>query len=617
MKHRYSALIAIGAALLSTAGIQAQTQIGYTTGNMGRSTVFHFGNSRLQGMAIRLSHEKLQPLAGRTITAIYTAFGSANAVADKTATLFIAPSLYDESYLEQDYVIGQANRWCTIDLDQTYTITGEEEELVVGYMLEANSDNIPEALQADHKNDLRNCSFAWNGKGWTDLYGTGFGSANIRLVLDADVDFTDAMLSEVDFAERYYLAGQGYEHKTHIYNFGSEPITSLDVTVTMGEQQQTVTYDGLSVEQHGVFEFELPTLASATDGTTGIEVSVRANHSDEADVADNSFQGSAYFYPANMERNLLVEEFTGTSCPNCPNGQTTLQKAVEQSGLPCVEIMHHAGYAPDFYSTDADWDYTIYYGTPSTFAPAAMIDRVVNPEVSTVPVINVGLQYCLSTLEYAASRQPYVSLSLESAYNESTRQVDVKLGILAHNDLPGPTLFNAFLIQDGLVGYQSNGGTDYVHNGVMRSVLTNNSWGMLLPSDFGRGQQYEWTTSFELPEAIKSDFWTKALLSEAKYSEEMVTFATVPSDMRIVVYVANYSVSDINQNMVHNSIEVPLVNGSCTQAAYSHTEALEAVDADRHPSASGIYDLTGRQLDGAASLPAGFYIIDGHKAIIR
>ena len=617
MTQRFSTLIAAIAALALAGQVQAQTQVGYTTGNMGRSTVFHYGNSRLQGMAIRLSHEKLQPLAGRTITGIYTAFGSSNAVADKTATLFIAPSLYDESYVEQDYIIGQANRWCTIDLDQSYTITGEEEELVIGYMLEANNDNIPEALQADHQNNQRNCSFAWNGKGWTDLYGTGFGSANIRVILDSDVNFTDAMLSEVDFASQYLLAGKDYQNKTHIYNFGTETITSLDVTVTVGEEQQTITYSDLAIKQGSAFEFDLPILSSTHDGTTDLQVSVRANNSDEADSADNTFQASAYFYPSNMERNLLVEEFTGVMCPNCPGGQNTLLKAIEQSGQPCIEILHHAGYSADFYSSDADWDYTIYYGSPSTFAPAAMVNRVVNTEVSTVPVFNVGLQYCLSTIEYAASHQPYVSLSLASAYDEATRQVDVKLGILAHNDLPGPTLFNAFLIQDGLVGFQYNGGNDYVHNGVTRRVLTNSSWGILLPNDFGRGQQYEWSTSFELPEAIMSDFWTPSLLNQANYTEEMVTFATVPSDMRIVVYVANYSASDINQNMVHNCIEVPLVNGSCTQAAYSQTEALEAVGADRNPSASGIYDLTGRQLDGAASLPAGFYIIDGHKAIIR
>lgn len=599
--------------LAAAVSASAQSRIGYTTGNMSRNTVSHYGKSRQQGMAIRLSHEKLQPLAGQDITSIRTAFGSANAVVDKKATFFVATQLGGAPVIEQAYTIGQANRWCDVTLATPYHITGDEPELVIGYTLTATSDNIPEALQTDHTNDLLGCSFGYDGEQWADLYGSGLGCPNLYLNLSGNVTFTDAMLAEVDCTDNYYRVGQQYEHKTHIFNFGTEPIRAIDVTMQMGGEAQHFTYDGLNIAQFGTYEFALPTLSASETGSTTIDVSVTVNAATEACSADNAFQTTAFFYPDNMERTLLIEEFTGMTCGNCPGGQRTLHAALTEAGYPYVQIMHHAGYAADFWSSDADFDYTMYYGSTSTYAPAAMINRVVNPAVSAVPVMNVASGIILPTLDYAAARQPYVSLGLRSDYDAATRDVKVTLDILAHNDLPGQTLINAFLIQDGIVGYQANGGTDYEHNGLLRRVLTGNSWGLLLPDDFCHDQHQQWTTSFTLPEAIQSDFWTPELLAQAGYTPDIVTFATEPAKMRIVAYVANYDPTHIGNNAVYNCIEVPLVGGHHTQAALDIPEALQTIGEDR-VAATGIFDLQGRRLNSAAK---GLVIVNGQKQLLR
>lgn len=596
----------------------AQTQIGYTTGNMGRTTVFHYGASQKQGMAIRLSHEKLQVLKGQSIQSIRTAFGSANGITDKQADFFIATSLDGAPVYEQTLNIGSANRWTDYTLNTPYTITGDEQELLVGYTLVANSSNIPEALQADKKNRLQGCSYAWDGGHWVDLYNTSFGSANIYLTLSGSLSFSDAILAGLDLSENYYLAGQNYGNKTHIFNFGTETITGFEVTIKNGSEESTVSYNNLNIPQYGMHEFSLPDLYSAATGQTDIEVNVTVNSANEGDVSDNTFQSSAFFYPEVMERSIFVEEFTGTACSNCPAGARTLQTAIEQSGQPCVEIMHHAGYSADIYSTDADWDYTIYYGSPNTFAPAAMVNRLHNPDLSDVPVMNISLNDMRSAIDYAATRQPYVSLSLSSAFDETTRQADISLRILGHNDLPGATLLNVFLVQDSLVSFQSNGGVNYVHNGVTRKVLTGNSWGMLLPDVFNAGQQQDWSTSYVLPDAIFSDFYNASLLQQTGYSEAQVTIPTDAEHMRIVAYVASYDPSNINNNTVYNCIEVPLVNGSYTQAGWAVADALEQIGSDASaPASDNTFDLQGRRLSNGEKLPAGFYIIRGQKVIIR
>lgn len=613
MTHFSRLLLAAVAALVAPTVALAQSTLGYTTGSMGRTTVCHYGNSRSQGLAIRLSHDKLQPLAGQTIASLTTAFGSANAVTDKKATLFFATGLGEAPFYEQSYTIASANRWATIALDQPYVITGQEPELVVGYRLTATSDNIPEALQTDHTNDLRDCCYAWDGNGWADLYGSGLGAPNLYLNLAGSVAFTDGMLGVIDCSANYYLATQSYQHRTHLFNFGTEPIHSLDITLTVNGEPQHVSLSGLNIPQYGMYNVDLPALTSGVSGSVSLDVAVRANDTDETCAADNAFQTSAFFYPANMERSVLVEEFTGMTCGNCPEGQRGLRKAVEASGLQCVEIMHHAGYAADFWSSDADFDYTWYYGTTSTYAPAAMINRLTCPGATDVPVFNIG--FASAVLQYSKERQPYVSLALQSAYDEATRQVDVTLDILAHNHLPGATLLNAYLIQDGIVGYQANGGTDYVHNGLLRKVLTGNSWGLLLPDRFTMGESEQWTCSFTLPDAIQSDFWTPALLTQSGYTADLVTFPTDPAHMRIVAYIASYDPDNIRNNVVYNCIEVPLVNGAYRQAAMDAT-ALEVIHDE--PQRAISCDLSGRPVSAdAAQLPAGFYIINGQKRVIR
>lgn len=613
--HLLSSLVAV--ALLSGIQTMAQTQIGYTTGNMGRTTVFHYGNNPKQGMAIRLSHEKLQTLAGRSITAVYTSFGSANAVKDKLATIFVATSMTDAPVCEQQCTIGSANRWTTVTLDTPYVITGQEEELLVGYTLTSSNTTIPEALQADMTNELRGCNYAWDGSAWVDLYGSGKGSPNLRLVLDQEVSFTDAMLSEVDFSQAYYVAGNEYSHSSHVYNFGTKPINRIDVTVQIDGETQTVTYDGLDIPQFETYEFALPALTTKAEGAVDVQVSVDVNGQHDECQEDNAFGSSAFFYSEVMERSFFVEEFTGMTCPNCPNGARTLHSAIERSEMPVVEITHHSGYAADFYSSDADWDYTMYYGSASTYAPAAMINRVHNPEASTVPVMNTGLQLLLSSFEYAAKHQPYVSLSLSSEFDAESREVKVNMLTYVHNkQLPGATLLNVYLVQDSVVGYQSNGGSDYVHNGLLRKVLTGNSWGLLLPDDLTKEPLQSWETTFTLPESIVSDFWTEATLAQANYNWNNVTIPTDPAHMRIVAYVASYDPENINNNMVYNCIEVPLVNGSYVQRGMPAINALQEVVAPSQSAQDGVYDLSGRRFDARAALGKGLYIVNGKKMLI-
>lgn len=599
-------LLAASTLLIAAVSTQAQSSIGYTSGQMGRNTICRMGMTEKQGLAIKLNHDKLQALAGTSISDVKLAFGSKN-TDGKVADLFITTDLDADPLYTQQISIASANKWQTVTLDTPYTITGEEEELYVGYT--ASIATTYSLLQTDHTNDLRGCTYAWNNGEWTDLYGTGYGSANLYLGLSEEVSFSDAMLAELDLTSNYYIANQEYKHTTRLFNFGTQTITSLEISISMGWEESVAISTELSIPQFGSYEVELPQLTNAAEGNVNVEVKARILDADEeADTSDNGFSSSAYFYPANIERNVFVEEFTGMTCPNCPAGKRLLESAIEQSGIPCVEIMHHSGYSADDFTTNADAEYTWFYGSESTFAPGAMFNRLTNPASGAgVPIIPATSQSSLlSSLQYASLLQPYASLALTSDYDPESRMVEVDFSLFDHNALPGNTVLNVYLVQDSIIRSQSGASGDYYHNGVLRKVLTDSDWGLLLPNSFTPGEHLDYHISYELPEAIYSDYYSG---SNPQYS-----IPTDPEHTRIIAFIASYDNADYNNNMVYNCIEVPLINGSCTQSGMP--SALESIQEDGL-SKEYACDLQGRPVDARTNLPAGLYTINGKKILIR
>ena len=137
-----------------------------------------------------------------------------------------------------------------------------------------------------------------------------------------------------------------------------------------------------------------------------------------------------------------------------------------------------------------DPTYIFFYpNTSSTFAPAAMVNRNTNADVSTTPIVSAtDVNSLLSTIYYADTKEPYVSLYLKTKLDESTRELNVKLYVLPHKTVPhNSSIFNVYLVQDGIEARQASGGDNYIHNRTFRGTVTGNAWGLLV-KDIKAGQ---------------------------------------------------------------------------------------------------------------------------------
>lgn len=596
------------------------SKFGYCKDELGRTNMFRMGSTDKQGLAIRLSHDKLQAMKGVTISGIEVAFGSRN-TDGKSATLFITKRLNnaagDDLIAEKTVTITKAISWLQYDITP-YTITGDEEELYIGYHETIGTSY--KSLMSDFTADIKGYCYAYNNGTWTDIYGNGFGAACIRLIT-SDYQTKDLM-AKAGTIDGYFKVGNNYDYSGQIINIGTETITSFDLTVNNNGTETTTNYTGLSIAQGDIFDYTISQLKSESMGNRTISATIsNVNGTTDSDPSDNRFESPMFFYPEKMEKCELLEVFTGQACPNCPTGHLTINKDLSTTSAKVVEVMHHAGYQPDIFTTNEDLDYTVFYGSTSTFAPAAMVNRTTLPLISAVPVFNVDEGYVAWALEQMSSKQPYASLKLNTTYDKDTREVRVDLTAYIHNDLPADNnLINVVVTQDNLIAKQSNGGTQYNHSKVFRESLTGNSWGLLIPADETKaGSTITWNKTFTLPEAYRASGWTNAMLTQSGYTEADVTTTAVAEDINIVAYIGGYKANDFVGHEVFNSIETKLGSnaeqGGCNaihdatndhkEIGISISEGKISVDADNY----SVYDMTGKTMSNHSPLPRGVYIV--------
>jgi len=595
--------------------------IGYTNGSCGKEYLFRKGiiTSKMQGMAVKIGRSKLQKLKGCTISGVDCVFGSKNTTGGK-AKVFITTQLGGTALREQETTIEEKklNDWQTVQIDNPYVITGEEEALYVGYTAEISIYSI---LSADYGSGLEGCSFSYDGSKWEDMYDSVYGNANIRCVVADAPAFADAVIKSVD-AGGYYKVGNAYKYPCRIFNFGTETINSFDVTVRMeGSAPVTFSFSGKEIACGQDFDFDIPEYVSLAEGEKSLSVEIgNINGGDDTDVSDNTVEIGTCFYPEDMERSLLLEGFTGQTCSGCAEGHATLEKAIGGTDMDIVEVMHHSGYYPDRYTMKEDEEYTALYNG-NTYAPAFMVNRT-KLAGNNSPVIEVTLSNAEYAFKELAKKRPYVSMKLETEYVPATRQVKVKLLTQAHEALPeGDNRINVVLVQDGIPGSQSNGGNNYVHQRVFRGTLTGDTWGVALPQAFGIGDTDVWEKTFTLPESVFSSYWTDELLTQKGWKAAEVTIPVVPENMYIVAYAGQYSKSDLAANAVYNCVQVKLgesrTQGGVTgiTAARGDGQGYTVRVSGRSIQVTGDYDrydvygISGTHIPSGCILSDGIYVV--------
>ncbi len=185
---------------------------------------------------------------------------------------------------------------------------------------------------------------------------------------------------------------------------------------------------------------------------------------------------------SSVYRKVLIEEFTGHRCMNCPTGHQKLEELHERFGDTLVAVGIHVGSlaAPDV-NGGYPYDFRTEVGDElkQEFAidgiPAAIINRVY--EAGGWSVVR-----WMSKINAVDRSKPLAAIQLINEYNAQTGVLKANAQVTLLEPCSNQLRLAFYLIEDGIVKPQLNGTEyieNYVHNHVLRASL-NGTYGTLL-----------------------------------------------------------------------------------------------------------------------------------------
>jgi hypothetical protein len=259
--------------------------------------------------------------------------------------------------------------------------------------------------------------------------------------------------------------------------------------------------------------------------------------------ADTSFVAIDTAYMAAVEapqaRRVLVEEFTGVSCPPCPRGHVALEAilaqhhnamegidsisviGIQSNGIPQAEPVHDAPYFTRHDNRTADGS-EIYNSIYRAFGsiPRAGIDRV-----PTGGSLAVSSDLWSTKVTDRLKVPTRVNLHLSRKYIDSNRKLIITLRAAYTKEVTQRQTLNIAIVEDDIIDAQKNGlviDSAYKHEHVLRDMITLATGNVFLTNipTKAAGQVYEKNFIYKLDSG-----W-------------------VPEHCRIIAYIANSEATD-------------------------------------------------------------------------
>ena len=229
---------------------------------------------------------------------------------------------------------------------------------------------------------------------------------------------------------------------------------------------------------------------------------------DPVDEADRLI----YVKPVSVSRNVLIEDFTGQRCVNCPNATLEIEHLMEQYGGDAVIAVgiHSGPFAKSvkgvpysLYTAEGD-EYFNYWKVESQ--PKGVVDRMGTSDYPSWGTI----------VRDELSKTAPLSLQLLVYSDLNSRQIQVTAHCMGTEGRTQGKL-QLWIIEDGITAFQymPDGSTnrEYVHNHVFRAPI-NGTWG----------------TDITVEEGVKKDVTFEYTLDESWVPENLWVVGFVYGD---------------------------------------------------------------------------------------
>jgi hypothetical protein len=186
-------------------------------------------------------------------------------------------------------------------------------------------------------------------------------------------------------------------------------------------------------------------------------------------------------------RKVLLEDYTGHKCVNCPGAGFVAHDLKEQYEEQLVVVAVHAGffaqpnssglYTADF-RTDAGNEYFDFFQIIAN--PNGMVNRVGEGQDRVL-----GETQWPSAVGAEVAKEPVSTIEITGDYNEGTKVLSTSLTIKFLSNLPGKYRVCAMITEDSIIAPQMNNDPsigpspdweDFVHMHMLRGNI-NGTWG--------------------------------------------------------------------------------------------------------------------------------------------
>lgn len=535
---------------------------GYCDGNISETRDYAVSGDAVVSAAIMIPGSVMDGYAGNSIGTIRV--GIKSKINIDEITVWVRSSLDGENLVSQtinrETAQNVTNGWNEIKLETPFEITAGDGDVYVGYTFSQRNM----CYGVSSIKDMPKSLYVNNDGTWADY--SSEGSLSLEAVISGDNVPAYDMATFSGTAPEFISSGGEASVTAMFHNFGTANINSYNINCKVEGEDEVYTFpaneplnSGLSHQQTVRFT---PELKHDLGNSRTILVYANALDCNNDEVVGNDTLRLPVTLVNNVyDRRVFLEEFTGQLCGNCPRVagfvHDMLQK--EEFADRVIVACHHSGYGSDLFTSEADEEYLVFYGSGGSYAPAAMIDRT--EQSDGVPAFLPFSQTHLEELVRSRMSDPaFYDLSLNVSKSDNAVTVDVDMERLSTNG--EMRYINVYLMEDGIIGYQSGADNEssYEHNHVIRAYSS--VWGEPVAWD---GTKASYSYTFNLDEKWNTD------------------------KMYVIAYISNYNPDDINACVIENTAmkELSVTAGiqsaikDCTQPEYDATYNLAGQRVDR------------------------------------
>lgn len=475
---------------------------------------------------------------GDQIFMIKFALGSDDA---RDAEVFLSQDLTGTPLLTQP-VSDAHSGWNYVVLSTPKDLSSLEGDLYVGYSVKTAgyTMGIETLKNANKLADWMAIDGEWSNLSSVQSIGA---CANTIQILVSGGDYSSetqlgVVAAELDF-RKYVATNQNIKAQCEIRNVGVKTIKDMVLSYKVGDQTKSLTLDGLNIANAVGQIIELPEVSLASDGTYSIEVKAASLNGQSNLGLNEAATGEIIVLQEGtfVDRQVLIEQFTGQYCGYCPAGHTAMKAAVKgyEDRVSWVSHYSYDGTDGEFYIPENN---TIARAFGVGGAPYCMLDRtnIKNYSSTSSPIFNTQLMtpQCLRGM---VENPAYVSVDLAGILDKEQNAIEVTITGEFLKEYPNAKL-NVFLVEDGFntFQYQSALMPNYPHDHVMRAVISKEVMGDDLVVENNKFQK---KYAYVIPAKIAK-------------------MATNLENMRVIAFVADYVKGQKNKCIVHNSVALDL-----------------------------------------------------------